>query len=110
MTSELPLTARPGVFCEEKILLMANYGAAAAAYCVSVAKLEQGIIRGSRETYAELRCSLETARRTCEAALGNLTTTCQRIAADPRRECSALEFSLSEPRRVRMVLQVLASW
>jgi len=72
MTSELPLAARPGVFCEEKILLMANYGAAAAAYCVSVAKLEQGIIRGSRETYAELRWSLETARMTCEAALREL--------------------------------------
>jgi hypothetical protein len=71
-TSELHLAAKLGVFCEEKILLMANYGAAAEKYCASVAKLEQGMIRGSRETYAELRRSVEIARIICEAALKEL--------------------------------------
>jgi len=72
MTSQLPLAAKLGVFCEEKILLMANYGAAAAKYCAAVATLEQGMIRGSRETYAERRRSVETVRIICEAALSEL--------------------------------------
>jgi hypothetical protein len=72
MTSELPLAAKLGVFCEEKMLLMANYGAAAAQYHASVVKLEQGMIRGSKKTYAELRRSAEMARIVCEAALREL--------------------------------------
>ena len=71
-TSELPIAAKLGVFCEEKMLLMANYGAAAAEYYASVAKLEQGMIRGSRKTYAELRRSVEMARIICEATLREL--------------------------------------
>ena len=70
--SELPLAPRLGVFCEKKILLMAHYGAAAAEYCAEVAKLEQGLIRGSRETFAEQRRSVEVARRICETALKEL--------------------------------------
>jgi hypothetical protein len=72
ITSELPLAAKLGVFCEEKMLLMANYGAAAAQYHASVAQLEQGMIRGSKKTYAELRRSVEMARIICEAALREL--------------------------------------
>ena len=72
IASELPLGARLGVFCEEKVVLMANYGAAAVAYCAAVTKLEQALIRGSRETYAEQRRSVEMARIICEAALKEL--------------------------------------
>ena len=72
LTSELPPAPRLGVFCEKKILLMAHYGAAAAKYCAEVVKLEQGLIRGSRETFAEQRRSVEIARRICEAALREL--------------------------------------
>jgi|HubBroStandDraft_6_1064221.scaffolds.fasta_scaffold374960_2 hypothetical protein len=72
LTTELPVGARLGMFCEEKVLLMANYGAASTAYYASVSKLEQGMIRGSRETYAGLRQSVEIARIICEAALKEL--------------------------------------
>ena len=68
-TSQSP---RIGVFCEEKVVLMADYGAAAVAYCAAVSKLEQAMIRGSRETYADLRQSVEIARILCEAALKEL--------------------------------------
>ena len=61
-----------GVFCEDKIVLMANYGAAAVAYCASVSKLEQALIRGSREVYAERRRAVEMTRIICEAALKEL--------------------------------------
>ena len=70
--SALPRAAKVGVFCEQKILLMANYGAAAAEYGAAVAKFEQTMIRGSRETYAERRRSVEMARIICEAALKEL--------------------------------------
>jgi hypothetical protein len=70
LKTELPATARLGMFCEEKVLLMANYGAASTAYYASVSKLEQGMIRGSRETYAGQ--SVEIARIICEAALKEL--------------------------------------
>jgi hypothetical protein len=69
---ELRLAAKPGVFCEEKVLLVANYGAAASEYFASVSQLERGMIRASREKYAELRRSVETARMRCEAALKEL--------------------------------------
>jgi hypothetical protein len=79
MTSELPRAARLGVFCEEKILLMTNYAAAVGEYCAAVSKLEEGMIRGSREAYAELRRSVEIARIICEAALKELD---DHVAAD----------------------------
>jgi hypothetical protein len=69
---ELRPAARPGVFCEEKVLLVANYGSAASDYFASVSQLERGMIRASRETYAELRRSVEAARMRCEAALTEL--------------------------------------
>jgi hypothetical protein len=72
MTSELPLAATLGVFCEEKVVLMANYGAASVAYCAAVSKLEQALIRGSRKTYAEQRRLVEMARIICEASLKEL--------------------------------------
>jgi hypothetical protein len=71
-TSQLLPAAQLGVFCEEKITFMAHYGAAVVEYCASVAKLEQGMIKGSRETYAELRRSVEVVRVICEAALKEL--------------------------------------
>ena len=69
---ELQLASKPGVFCEEKVLLVANYGAAATEYFASVYQFERGMIRASRETYAELRRSVESARMRCEAALKEL--------------------------------------
>jgi len=72
LTSAPPPAPKLGVFCEHKIVLMANYGAAAVAYCAAVSKLEQALIRGSRETYAEQRRSVEMARIICEAALKEL--------------------------------------
>jgi hypothetical protein len=54
--------------CEEKIRLVIKYGTAVAAYYSSVAQLEQGMISGSGELYAEHRRSTEEARLTCEAA------------------------------------------
>jgi len=72
LTSELPPAPKLGVFCEEKVVLMANYGAAAVAYCAAVTKLEQAMIRGSREIYAEQRRSVEMTRIICEAALKEL--------------------------------------
>ena len=68
VTSRLPPAAKLGVFCEEKILLVANYGAAVTGYCAAVAELEKGMIRDSREVYAERRRSVEVARLICEAA------------------------------------------
>jgi hypothetical protein len=72
ITSKFPFSARLGVFCEEKVVFMADYAAAAVAYCAAVSKLEQAMIRGSREAYADLRQSLEVARILCEAALKEL--------------------------------------
>jgi hypothetical protein len=72
------LTSRPlpaptlGVFCERKIVLTANFGAAASAYCAAVAELEKGMIRDSREVYAVRRRAVEVARINCEAALKEL--------------------------------------
>jgi hypothetical protein len=72
LMSELPRATQLGVFCEDKVVLMANYGAAAVAYGAAVSKLEQALIRGSRETYAEHRRLVEMARIICEAALKEL--------------------------------------
>jgi len=54
------------------IELMANYSTAAAAYCFSVAELEEGMITGSRQVFAARRRSAEEARAICEAALKEL--------------------------------------
>jgi len=70
--SRCAMDARLGVFCEEKILLAANYGAAAAAYGAAIAELEQTMIRDSREVYAQRRQTVEVTRIMCEAALKEL--------------------------------------
>jgi hypothetical protein len=71
-TSRLCPAPKLGVFCEEKILLVANYGAAVTDYCATVAELEKAMIRDSREVYAERRRRVEVARIICEAALKEL--------------------------------------
>jgi hypothetical protein len=71
-TSRSPAAPRLGVFCEEKIFLMANYGAAATKYCAAVAELEQTMIRDSKEVYAQRRRTVEVARIISEAALKEL--------------------------------------
>jgi hypothetical protein len=78
-TSLSPRTSKLGVFCEEKILLVANYGAAATQYYNAVARLEKTMIRDSKEAYTELRRSVEVARMICEAALKELD---DHVAAD----------------------------
>lgn len=55
------------MFCEDQILLMANYSAAVAAYYSTVVQLEQQI-RGSGEIYQQQRRLSEKARMMCEAA------------------------------------------
>jgi len=72
VTSSSPACLKLGVFCETKMLLMANYGAASAEYCAAVAVLEQMMIRASKEVYAERRQTLEVVRIICEAALKEL--------------------------------------
>jgi hypothetical protein len=56
------------MICEDQIFLVANYGGAIAAYYAAVVKLEQGVISGSREIYAERRLATEEARLLCETA------------------------------------------
>ena len=56
------------MICEDQIFLVANYGAAVAAYYASVVQLEQGVISGSVKIYAERRRATEDARLICEAA------------------------------------------
>lgn len=72
VTSRLPPSPQLGVFCEEKILLVANYGAAVTDYYEAVAELEKGMIRDSKEVFAERRRKVEVARIICEAALKEL--------------------------------------
>jgi hypothetical protein len=67
------------VFCERKVLLVANYGAAALEYCAAVGRLENTMIRDSKEVYSNLRRSVEVARISCEAALKELD---DHVAAD----------------------------
>ena len=57
-----------GVSCEDKIQLVANYGAAVAGYYSAVSELEEGMISQSKEIYAARRRSVEEARMICEAA------------------------------------------
>ena len=71
-TSRLQPAPTLGVFCEEKILLVANYGAALDEYHRAAAEFEAGMIRDSKEVYAERRRQLEVARIICEAALKDL--------------------------------------
>jgi hypothetical protein len=63
---------RPGVFCEQKIVLMANYGSVTAKYWAAVSEFEQTMIRESEEVYAQRRRTVEVARVICEAALREL--------------------------------------
>jgi hypothetical protein len=56
------------MLCEQQIELLANYSAAATAYCASVARLEQALIGRSAEIYAERRRASEEARIACDAA------------------------------------------
>jgi len=72
VTSRSPTSLKLGVFCEKKILLTANYGAAAAAYYAAVTELEKGMIRDSKEVFAERRRAVELARILSEAALKEL--------------------------------------
>jgi hypothetical protein len=72
VTLRSPTAARLGVFCEQKICLMANYGSAAAEYCATVVELERTMIRDSKEVYAQRRRTTEVARIFCEAALREL--------------------------------------
>jgi hypothetical protein len=72
VTSRSPTAPKLGVFCEEKIFLMASYGAAAKEYCAAVAELEETMIRDSREVYAQRRKNVEVARIVCETALKEL--------------------------------------
>ena len=72
MDSALHSTKRLGLFCEEKVVLVANYSSAVIAYGDAVAQLENGMIRESKETYAERRRLVEAARSICEAALKEL--------------------------------------
>lgn len=54
--------------CEEQLRLVTDYGAAVAAYYAAITRLEQGMISGSREIYAQLRWATEEARMQCETA------------------------------------------
>ena len=72
VASRSAIDARLGVFCEERIFLMVNYGAAGAAYGAAIAELEQTMIRDSKEVYAQRRQKVEVARIICEAALKEL--------------------------------------
>jgi hypothetical protein len=72
VTSRLSPAPKIGVFCEEKIVLVANYAAAMTAYVAAVTQLEKGMIRASREVYAERRRLVEVARIVCDAALKEL--------------------------------------
>ena len=72
VTSGLSPTPKLGVFCEEKIVLVANYAAAMTAYLAAVTQLEKRMIRDSKEVYAERRRLVEVARIVCEAALKEL--------------------------------------
>ena len=78
--SRSALAATLGVFCEQKIFLMANYGSAAAEYCAAVSEFEQTMIRDSKEMYAQRRRKLEVARVICETALRKRAITCQPTA------------------------------
>jgi hypothetical protein len=60
------------LFCEEKINLVADYGAAAAAYYSAIQELEQGMITGSTAMYLERRKATEEARALCEKARNEL--------------------------------------
>ena len=60
------------VSCEEKLQLVNSYAAAVASYYASVAELEQGMVTGSRDTYAEQQELAEEARMACEAARKDL--------------------------------------
>lgn len=72
VASRSPNGHKLGVFCEQKILLTANYGAAVAVYAAAASELEKGMIRDSKEVYAERRQAVEVARILCEAALKEL--------------------------------------
>jgi len=56
------------VSCEEKLQLVNSYAASVASYYAAVAELEQGMVTGSRDTYAEQQELAEEARIACEAA------------------------------------------
>jgi hypothetical protein len=61
----LPVT---GMWRQEFIQLVADYGTAVEAYRYSVAELERGLISESREVLRKHRRSAEEARAVCEAA------------------------------------------
>ena len=72
VTSRRSAAPNLGGFCEEKIVLVANYAAAMTAYLDAVTQLEKSLIRDSKEVYAERRRLVEVARIVCEVALKEL--------------------------------------